>query len=109
MCHTETLGNKKYDCKADIWSLGITAIEMATGFPPYGGGPYQKKIPPIQAAVLIAQVDTEPPTLPEDGNFSDEFNNFIASCLARKPSDRLSGEEVHVARPFVCLRCALSV
>ena len=69
----EVLTKSEYNKKTDIWSLGITAIEMAEGDPPYSNMNYIK---------AMLYIPTNPPsglTLPE--NWSPEFNNFISRCL----------------------------
>ncbi|ETO36520.1 hypothetical protein RFI_00543 [Reticulomyxa filosa] len=66
--------------KVDVWALGITAIEMATGRVPLA------QMPPLKAAFTITKSD--PPTLPKDGNFSLHFHDFVAKCLTKNPSQR---------------------
>lgn len=70
--------------KCDIWSLGITAIEMFTGEPPYFD------LAPIPAMFKIVQNKETP--LPE--NISDDFKDFLLGCLNRKVAFRKSTEEL---------------
>ena len=80
------LENKGYDEKADIWSLGITAIELAEGKPPLAD------IHPMRA---IFQIPHSPsPTLHNPDDFSPELNSFIAACLVMKPENRLCASEL---------------
>ena len=44
--------------------------------------------------------DAEPPTLPDDGRFSDDFRNFLSSCLQKNPKDRLTCNEL-LLHPFL--------
>lgn len=88
----EVLTQASYDTKADIWSLGITAIEIACGAPPLN------RIHPMRALVLIPS--RPPPTLPNPGDFSENFNDFIAKCLTKDPSKRPSAEEL-LNHPFI--------
>lgn len=68
-----------YNFKADIWSLGITIYEIATGNPPYADQE------PMRAIFLIPR--SSPPRL--DGNaFSLHLKEFVAACLSEKPEDR---------------------
>lgn len=72
---------KGYDIRSDIWSLGITMIELATGKFPYT----QWKTPFEQ----LKQVVHEPsPTLPDDGPYSDEFRDFVVQCLKKDYKER---------------------
>ncbi|GLH10026.1 Receptor-type guanylate cyclase Gyc76C [Gryllus bimaculatus] len=57
-----------YDCVADIWSLGITALEMAEGKPPYGD------IHPMRAIFMIPT--KPPPSFREPDQWSPEFIDF---------------------------------
>jgi serine/threonine kinase 3 len=71
-----------YDCLADIWSLGITAIEMAEGRPPYA------EVHPMRAIFMIP---TKPsPTLKEQEPWSGACHEFIAKCLIKNPVERPS-------------------
>lgn len=74
-----------YDCLADIWSLGITALEMAEGKPPYGD------IHPMRAIFMIPT--KPPPSFREPDRWSPEFIDFVQKCLVKNPEQRaISGE-----------------
>lgn len=62
-----------YDLKADIWSLGITAIELAKGEAPNSELPAMK--------VLLVILNNPPPSLPKNEDWSNEFRSFIDACL----------------------------
>jgi len=80
-----------YDGKADIWSLGITCIEMATADPPL------KHLPSLQ--IIMHVVKNPPPTLEGDG-FTDEFKEFIGLCLVKDPEQRSSIKQL-LKHPFI--------
>ena len=107
----EVIQEVGYDCLADVWSLGITALEMAEGRPPYAdvhpmrvrdyhsncGGTTNSEIcnlpslpllPPPQAIFMIPT--KPPPTVKEPDKFSPEFSDFIARCLVKNPEERPS-------------------
>lgn len=104
-----------YDIKADIWSLGITALELAKGYAPYA------QYPPMK--VLILTIQEDPPTLDtyltldynedaddvpsKDNNdnnkhhtrrrggrpvitedYSKQFSDFVDKCLQKNPARR---------------------
>lgn len=71
-----------YDCLADIWSLGITALEMAEGKPPYGD------IHPMRAIFMIPT--KPPPTFRDSDRWSPDFIDFVSRCLVKNPEHRAS-------------------
>ena len=68
-----------YDYKADIWSLGITALELAKGQAPLA------QYPPMK--VLLLTLQNPPPTLDSE-SFSSSFKDFIDNCLQKDPAKR---------------------
>ncbi|XP_020886925.1 mitogen-activated protein kinase kinase kinase 3 [Arabidopsis lyrata subsp. lyrata] len=77
---------------ADIWSVGCTVIEMATGKPPWSEQ-YQQ----FAAVLHIGRTKAHPP-IPED--LSPEAKDFLLKCLHKEPSLRLSATEL-IQHPFV--------
>lgn len=67
-----------YNHKADIWSAGITIIELLTGSPPY------VELDPLKVLHLIPKA--KPPTL--DGNYSKALKELTAKCLVKDAKDR---------------------
>jgi len=81
-----------YDMKADIWSLGITAIELAEGKPPLF------EIASLRVIFLIPARD--PPKFTNPEKWSKEFNDFLAICLQKSPHDRPTSKEL-LDHPFI--------
>ena len=80
----EVIVSCTYDGCADIWSTGITAIELALGSPPYSDSIY-----PHQVIYLIP---SNPPPRLEGYQFSAEFKDFIAQCLVKDAKSRPTAE-----------------
>ena len=75
-----------YDFKADIWSLGVTAIELAQGDAP------NSELPAMR--VLLVILNSAPPTLSKHEDWSIEFRNFASSCLQKEPEKRMSTDQL---------------
>lgn len=82
-----------YNERADIWSVGITALELATGSAPYAD------LPPMH--VLLKTLNEPPPTLATyttlgkpAPRLSADFSRFVARCLVKDPARRPSAAEL---------------
>lgn len=82
----EVIEEVGYDCVADIWSLGITALEMAEGKPPYGD------IHPMRAIFMIPQ--KPPPSFRDPDRWSTEFIDFVSLCLVKNPENRATASDL---------------
>jgi len=76
----EVIQESHYDGRADVWSLGITVIEMAEGRPPHSN------LNPMRAIFVIPT--KPPPTLADPDNWSPEMLDFIRCCLHKDPTQR---------------------
>jgi Protein kinase domain len=94
----EAEGSSGYDCRADIWSLGITIIELADGAPPYAD-----KVHPLRALFLIPT--REPPTVADPSAWSPTFNDFVKTCLRKKFEERPYARDL-LKHPFVAASVA---
>ncbi|KAG5625736.1 hypothetical protein H5410_010954 [Solanum commersonii] len=90
----EILRNEELDFAADIWSLGCTIIEMATGKTPWGGDICTNPL----AAVLKIACSNEMPQFPS--HFSDVGLDFLIKCLERDSKKRWKVEQL-LDHPFV--------
>lgn len=89
-----------YNEKADIWSVGITALELLKGYAPYS------KFAPMQ--VLLKTIREPPPSIRSYADppgskpleVSDKFNRFVARCLQKDPRARPSATEL-LSDPFI--------
>nr|XP_042711132.1 STE20-like serine/threonine-protein kinase isoform X2 [Chrysemys picta bellii] len=90
MC--ETSKDRPYDYKADVWSLGITLIEMAQVEPPH------HELNPMRVLLKIAKSD--PPTLAQPSKWSSDFKDFLKKCLEKNVDARWNTAQL-LQHPFV--------
>jgi len=88
----ETIKDVPYDFKADVWSAGITLIELADMNPPY------HEMSPMRVVLKITK--SEPATLLYPSRWSKEFNNILSQCLTKDPTARPSSGEL-LSHPFI--------
>ena len=81
----EVIQQAGHDCKADIWSLGITAIEMVNGEPP------NVKIHPMK---ILFEIPKAPAPRLEGNQYSRELKDFVACCLVKDPDRRPTTSEL---------------
>ncbi|XP_015668274.1 STE20-like serine/threonine-protein kinase [Protobothrops mucrosquamatus] len=90
MC--ETSKDRPYDYKADVWSLGVTLIEMAEIEPPH------HELNPMRVLLKIAK--SEPPSLAQPSKWSADFKDFLKKCLEKNVDARWNIAEL-LQHPFV--------
>ncbi|XP_068130949.1 STE20-like serine/threonine-protein kinase [Hyperolius riggenbachi] len=92
----ETCKDAPYDYKADVWSLGVTLIELAEMQPPH------HELNPTR--VLLKILKSQPPNLKYRKLWSSDFNSFLIQCLQRNSRERSSTGEL-LEHPFVTGVC----
>mmetsp|Transcript_14931 Transcript_14931/g.29311 ORF Transcript_14931/g.29311 Transcript_14931/m.29311 type:complete len:365 (-) Transcript_14931:140-1234(-) len=89
----EVIKASAYNDRADIWSLGITAIELAEGQPPHSD------VHPMTAMFNIPSAP--PPKLKQQSKWTQNFHNFLHLCLQKDPTKRPSAAALLAKHPFI--------
>jgi len=96
----EVIKAEAYDCKVDIWSLGMMVMEMFEGQPPYMDEPST-----MRALFLI--VSKGRPPYKDEASMSPEIKDLIAKCTQMSAADRPSATEL-LNHPFFAKASAYS-
>ena len=84
----QVASNLNYDFKTDIWSLGITCVELVEGEPPFSN---------LNPNKVMEKISKKPPTVDEIINFNEhtyEFKSFIEHCLEIDPNKRYTAQQL---------------
>jgi len=88
----ELIKSQSYDCKVDVWSLGVTALEMADGEPPL-------MHEPVMRALFLITVN-DAPSLRQPKASSETFVHFLAKMLVKDPEHRSAADQL-LLHPFM--------
>uniref|UniRef100_A0A7S0TBB2 non-specific serine/threonine protein kinase n=1 Tax=Chrysocystis fragilis TaxID=1411660 RepID=A0A7S0TBB2_9STRA len=87
----EVIEQSRYDEKADVWSLGITAIELAEAAPPHAA---------LHPMKVLFVVPSAPPPAPR-GGYGVDFERFVAKCVRKSADERPTASDLLETDPFV--------
>jgi serine/threonine-protein kinase ULK/ATG1 len=92
----EILSYKKYDAKADLWSVGAVLYEMVTGRPPFRAQNHLELLKKIQENNDVIRFPDEKSTALSPPTVGDDLKDLIRKLLKKDPVERISFEEFFV-------------
>lgn len=96
----ERIQGSPYTVKSDVWSVGLTLMELAIGKFPFSGGDDRdgEAGGPQGILDLLQQIVGEPaPRLPKSDAFPSILEDMIAKCLLKNPNQRPTPQELYVS------------
>ncbi|CAL9731186.1 MAP kinase kinase Mkk2p/SSP33 [Monosporozyma unispora] len=91
----ERIQGEPYSVTCDVWSLGLTILEVAQGHFPFGSDKITANIAPIELLVMILTFTPELKDEPENNiSWSNSFKSFIGYCLKKDPRERPSPRQM---------------
>ncbi|KAI6367220.1 hypothetical protein MCOR25_004957 [Pyricularia grisea] len=100
----ERIQGEKYTVKSDVWSFGLSIMELAIGKFPFAASEQLSDAESAPAGILdlLQQIVHEPaPKLPKSDAFPQILEDMIQKCLYKNPDDRPTPEELFERDPFV--------
>ncbi|KAJ9165417.1 Kinase-like protein [Coniochaeta hoffmannii] len=99
----ERIQGERYTVKSDVWSFGLTIMELAIGkFPFRANEELEEEEGPAGILDLLQQIVHEPaPKLPKSDAFPQILDDMIQKCLFKNPADRPTPKELYARDPFV--------
>lgn len=95
----ERIQGEKYTVKSDVWSFGLSIMEMAIGKSPFAASEQLSDAESAPAGILelLQQIVHEPaPKLPKSDAFPQILEDMIQKCLMKNPDDRPTPQELYV-------------
>ena len=95
----ERIQGSPYTVKSDVWSVGLSIMELAIGKFPFSGSADDDEAGGPQGILdLLQQIVLEPaPKLPKSDAFPSILEDMVAKCLLKDPKERPTPKEL-----FVC-------
>ncbi|KAK5780016.1 hypothetical protein RI543_002556 [Arxiozyma heterogenica] len=91
----ERIQGEPYSVTCDVWSLGLTILEVAQGHFPFGSEKITVNIAPIELLVMILTFTPELRDEPENNiSWSNSFKSFVEYCLKKDPKERPSPRQM---------------
>lgn len=100
----ERIQGEAYSVKSDVWSFGLTMIELAVGKFPFDASEHLSdgEAKPQGILDLLQQIVNEPaPTLPKSDAFPQILEDMVERCLLKNPKLRPTPKELYEGEPFI--------
>ncbi|PTB64240.1 map kinase [Trichoderma citrinoviride] len=100
----ERIQGEKYTVKSDVWSFGLTIMELAIGKFPFNASEHIDDAESAPAGILdlLQQIVNEPaPKLPKSDAFPSILEDMVQKCLFKEPEKRPTPQELYERDPFV--------